>query len=409
MLPNKPQTRPEPAPRRAPEAVLRPETERSNAAVQLEEAPWETQAIVLHAGYESAPAQAAPQVKAAPAQRPAVVAPPSLVNDEWRRWIAENLLLDAPPDGLVRAMFANGIPQEEAVKEVELAMQSPYIIGAERLRNRLRKRDWILATYRKGGRLHPDATEIHRRERLSRNEFLRDYYSINHPVLITGMMDDWPALQKWNLDYFADRFGNREIEVQSGRKAGDNYEVEREKYLKRMTMSEYVRMIRSAGVTNDFYLTANNNSFNKRVLPELWDDVVQIPEYLDGRDRTGGFFWFGPAGTITPFHHDLTNNFMAQVIGRKLVKLVPSWDMPLMNNQLHCFSNVDGRVVPPSPAPSFDAPQIIECVLNPGEILFLPIGWMHFVEGLDVSVTMSFTNFVFDNDFASFYTTYHAV
>ena len=55
------------------------------------------------------------------------------------------------------------------------------------------------------------------------------------------------------------------------------------------------------------------------------------------------------------------------------------------------------------------APQILECVLNPGEILFLPVGCLHFVEGLDVSVTVSFTNFVFDNDFASFYTTYHGV
>ena len=80
--------------------------------------------------------------------------------------------------------------------------------------------------------------------------------------------------------------------------------------------------------TNDFYLTANNNSANRKVLPELWDDIVQIPEYL-ASTIPGGFFWMGPAGTITPFHHDLTNNFMAQVIGRKRIKIAPSWDMPL--------------------------------------------------------------------------------
>jgi len=168
-------------------------------------------------------------------------------------------------------------------------------------------------------------------------------------------------------------------------------------------------MIRSSNGTNDFYLTANNNSSNKKALPELWDDIIQIPEYLDGSDRFGGFLWMGPAGTITPFHHDLTNNFMAQVIGRKRVKIAPSWDMPLMNNDYHVFSRIDGRVTGPNPRPAPEEPQILECLLNAGEILFLPIGCLHFVEGVETSVTISFTNFVFDNNFSSFYSTYHRV
>jgi hypothetical protein len=41
--------------------------------------------------------------------------------------------------------------------------------------------------------------------------------------------------------------------------------------------------------------------------------------------------------------------------------------------------------------------------LNPGEVLFLPVGCWHFVEGLDISVTVSFTNFLWDNDFTAEY------
>jgi ribosomal protein L16 Arg81 hydroxylase len=117
----------------------------------------------------------------------------------------------------------------------------------------------------------------------------------------------------------------------------------------------------------------------------------------------------GPPGTITPFHHDLTNNFMAQVLGRKRVKIAPSWDMPLMKNNYHVFCQVDGRTEPASPHPGFNEPQIMECILNPGEILFLPVGCLHFVEGIDVTVTVSFTNFIFDNDFRTFYSTFHGV
>src|SRR4029077_18838311 len=144
------------------------------------------------------------------------------------------------------------------------------------------------------------------------------------------------------------------------------------KFVRKIKFEDFIRKLRTSGETNDFYLTANNNSANKKILPELWEDIVQIPEYLT-QDPNGGFFWMGPAGTITPFHHDLTNNFMAQVMGRKLLKIAPSWDIPLMRKHFHVFSQVAGRVTPPTSHPTFDEPQVLECVLHPGEILFLPI------------------------------------
>ena len=342
------------------------------------------------------------------AATPEAEAPPR-VDDEWRRWIAENLLLGKSAESIQAAMKSRGISEHEASYEVGLAAQSPYLKGADRLRNRLKKREWLLSSYRKINRLHPDSREVVRRHKLSREEFLRDYYSTNRPVIITGMMEDWPARQRWNLDYFAGQYGDREVEVQFGRTQGENYEIEREKYLRTMRFDEFIGLVRDSGVSNDFYLTANNNSKNKKAFPELWNDIVQIPEYLNGQDPMGGFLWIGPAGTITPFHHDLTNNFMAQVIGHKRVKIAPSWDLPLMQNHFHVFSDIDGRKTPPTRDVSLDEPQILECVIGPGEILFLPIGCLHFVEGLDISVTVSFTTFIFDNSFSSFYSTYHEV
>ena len=332
------------------------------------------------------------------------------INDEWRRWIAENLLLGASRDSISETMVAAGLSPSESASEIDLASRSPYIKGAERLRNRLKKRDWILAAYRKLNRLRPGSDEIERRHKPSRVEFLREYYCTNRPVIITGMMDDWPALQKWTLDHFAETFGDREVNVQVGRNADANYEARREQFRRKMIFSDFIERVRTSGVTNDFYITASNNAGNKDALPELWDDIVQIPEYLDATAPLNGFFWFGPAGTITPFHHDLTNNFMAQVLGRKRIKIAPSWDMPLMRNLFHVFCEIDGRVTQPAPGASLRQPQVLECILNPGEILFLPIGCLHYVEGLEISATVSFTNFAFDNnDFTSFYETYQCV
>ena len=329
------------------------------------------------------------------------------INDEWRRWIAENLLLGAPPQSILNQMITDGLSPAESAYEIDLAARSPYLKGADRLRNRLKKRDWLLATYRKLNRLRPGSDSIERRHKLPRAEFVRDYYCAGRPVIITGMMEDWPALRKWNLDYFLETFGDRQVDVQIGRNADANYEVQRERFRRKMIFAEFIEKARDSGVTNDLYITASNNSSNRETLRELWNDIVQIPEYLDGSVPHNGFFWFGPAGTITPFHHDLTNNFMAQVIGRKRIKLVPSWDMPMMRNLFHVFCEIDGRITPPAPRAAPGQPQVIECILNPGEILFLPIGCLHFVEGLEISATVSFTNFAFeDNNYTSFYETY---
>jgi hypothetical protein len=333
---------------------------------------------------------------------------PDRANDDWRRWIAENLLVGQRPESVIETMIARGFSTQEAMHEVRSALISPYVRGAQLLLERLKKRDWLLAVYRKSRRLDRQSSEIDRRHRLSRAEFLSEYYALNRPVVITGMMDDWPAMRTWNLDYFSRVFGDREVEVQMGRLAAANYEIESQKHVGKIRFGEFIEKVRAAGETNDFYLTANNNSSNRRALAELWDDIIQIPEYL-AAETPGGFLWIGPKGTVTPFHHDLTNNFMAQVIGQKRVKIAPSWDLPLMRNHLHCFSQVDGRSLTQVPHAPLGEPQIDEVVIGPGEILFLPIGCFHYVHGIEISITVSFTNFVFDNDFSSFYTTYGPV
>ena len=323
------------------------------------------------------------------------------VDNEWRRWIAENLLLDGPPQDIYEQMMRAGIPHDEAVHELQQAMVSPYIVGAQRLRNRLAKHDWILDAQRRMNRLRE--AEVPRRHKLSRDEFLDVYYTAGRPVIITGMMEDWPAMSKWSLDYFKDRCGDRDVEIQFGRDSDAQYELRKTAHRKTMSFGDYVELVRNAGRSNDFYMTAYNEGKNRTALAELWDDIVQIPEYLTGEGATQGFLWFGPQGTITPFHHDLTNNFMAQVMGRKRILLMPACEIGHVYNHEHCFTHVDGRQIDLARYPRMRNVQVLSCVLNPGEVLFLPVGCWHFVEGLEMSVTVSFTNFLWDNDFTGEY------
>ncbi len=226
---------------------------------------------------------------------------------------------------------------------------------------------------------------------------------MNRPVIITGMLAHFPARTRWTLDYFAQQFSERMVEVQFGRDADPQYERNSIAHKRRMPFGDYAQLVRESGTSNDFYMTANNDSQNRDALQELWDDIGPLDAYLDEGAGRQGFFWFGPAGTITPFHHDLTNNFMAQIMGRKRVRLIAPCELAKVYNARHCFSDVDGREIDLRRFPAMATVPIIDCVLEPGEILFLPVGWWHFVEALDISVTLAMTNFRWPNDFYSNY------
>jgi hypothetical protein len=327
------------------------------------------------------------------------------ISDEWKCWIAENLILGSHPDTLAGILIQSGVIARDAHAEIQSALRSPYLQGVQRLHNRLAKRDWVLGIQSQLNRLGADAAVIPRRERLSTGDFLHQHYRANQPVIITGMLEHTMACASWDLESLGARFAERMVEVQFGRNADPDYEMNSIAHKRRMPFGEYAALVRSSGVTNDFYMTANNDTQNRQALHELWADVPALPDYLTG--ERAGFFWLGPAGTVTPFHHDLTNNFMVQISGRKRVRLIAPCDTPKLYNQRHCFTPVDGRAIDLQRFPAMAGVPVLDCVLASGEILFLPVGWWHFVEALDVSITVSATNFRWDNDFYSNYPQHH--
>ncbi|WP_448578771.1 cupin-like domain-containing protein [Thermaurantiacus sp.] len=267
----------------------------------------------------------------------------------------------------------------------------------DRLEAQLAKRDWLLECRAQGPL--PAGRAVPRLERPEPEAFFRDFWTTLRPVVLTGLVDHWPAMRRWSLDHFRG-LGNPEIEVQWGRDADPDYEANSPAHKRRMGWQAWLDLLAGDPTTNDFYVTANNGSVNREALGALWEEIGPIPGYLEKNRMGDGFFWMGPRGTITPWHHDLTQNFLLQLRGRKKVTLASPAETPRMQNHRHCFSRFGGRVDFTGIA---DPPATTEVVLGPGEILFIPVGWWHHVEGLDQTIGMSFTNFVWPNDFVGFY------
>jgi ribosomal protein L16 Arg81 hydroxylase len=300
----------------------------------------------------------------------------------------------------------HGFHPAVSAHEIIQAQTHPYLKAVEALNRKIEKRDWVLSLQRISEQLSPDYGKVERREKLSTEEFLTDYYSKGRPVIITGVLNRWPAMSRWTPDYLKAQCGEREVEIQFGRETDPNYEIHSMALKKVVRFADYVDMVFQGGETNDYYMTANNSNTNGTALRTLWQDLDPLPEYLHNEGEGTGFFWMGPKGTVTPLHHDLTNNFMAQVWGRKLIKLIPANQLQFVYNHHHCFSAVDLNNVDYDKYPAFKNVKPIEVVLEPGELLFLPVGCWHHVTGWDPTITMTYTNFLWFNNFAKYYTTH---
>lgn len=278
---------------------------------------------------------------------------------------------------------------------------------AERLARDLRKREWLLEVTERQRLYSRAASALERRASLSRDEFLDQYYAPARPVILTGEMAGWPALARWTPWYLAEVVGRRPIEFQGDRDSEPGFEMFKDAHRRSEPFDAFIARITQPGARNDSYVTAYNASRNAEALAPLWRDLGRLEKFLTPTpgDRDG-MMWIGPAGTVTPLHHDLTNNFIAQVTGRKRVRLLPASEVGRLYNHRHVFSEIsdlEDPAVDGTLYPRIDGARVYGIELGPGEILFIPIGWWHQVKALDFSVSLTYTNFLWPNDASSTY------
>jgi len=326
------------------------------------------------------------------------------ITDAWRQWIAINKYAGMDDHLIVQQLITNGISPSAAKLEVSSLNQNPYFQSGHKFVQALRKLESHANILADLASLSSHSHTIERRPTISRTDFLENHYAKNIPLILTDITKNWSALSQWNPEYLKNKYGQVEIEVQSDRDSDRLYEIDIEKHRKKMKMADYADAVMAGGATNNYYMVANNGNIEKTALGKLLDDIEIFPEYLDPQNTKGTtFFWFGPAGTITPLHHDPVNLMFVQVYGRKVWKIIPPYYTHMLYNYRGVFSEVDCENPDYEKYPAFQKVPIIEVTLNPGDTIFIPVGWWHTVKSLDVSISMSFTNFVFPNQYEWIY------
>ena len=320
--------------------------------------------------------------------------------DAWRTWIATNLMLGSEDADLVAMLGEHGMTPDQCAAEIAAVRTETSFPAGHRIAHQLRKLESVLGVRHDLDSLAPDHGQVAHHPVVTREQFLARYYSANKPVLLEGLVDDWPALTRWNPEYLAQVVPEAPIEVMVDRLSDPDYEINSNNHKSSMRMADYVEAVVAAGTSNDIYMVANNHVLDIPELAPLWADFHAPDIYLDPQTIAGQvFFWFGPRGTVTPLHHDIINVLFVQVYGSKRIVLYSPLETPHLYNETAVYSSVDALAPDLETYPRFADATRLEVTVGPGQALFIPVGWWHCVESLETSISMSFTNFAWPNSF----------
>ncbi|MBA2935923.1 cupin-like domain-containing protein [Sphingomonas sp. CGMCC 1.13654] len=330
-------------------------------------------------------------------------APPSQPSEKWQKLYYRGVCPageTGTPDhqSKIRVRDFEGQPGGPAPAAPKIA---PAVPPAPPLDPQLARRDWMLRVQEGHRALSPRTAGLRRLHRVDPDDFLDHHYSAHRPALLTGEMADWPALDRWTPAYLAARVGGAPIDYQGARLGDARFELDKDAHRRSMPFDRFIAEISRPGAGNDSYLTAYNSAANRTALAPLHAELGRIDTLLaHGPAADEAMLWIGPAGTFTPLHHDLTNNLLAQIVGRKRVLLVPPSEAGKLRNREHVFSAIGDLTDPATLAqhPDLRDMPLYDVLLEPGSMLFIPIGWWHQVTALDFSVSATYTNFRWRND-----------
>jgi hypothetical protein len=240
------------------------------------------------------------------------------------------------------------------------------------------------------------------------------------PCRIRGALAHWPALatpapgaqdRRWcRLAYLWRAAGKRTVPIEVGGSGSGGYLAPAfalqltplSVFLETVVAPSVREFLNGAGASREATAPPAAAYLAQHALldfvPSLGADIGE-PDYIAcaTNEGDGGHVsakaWLGPLGTYTNFHNDPTHNLLAQVVGVKRVRLFPPQAAaalrpappPLQNTATlprETFSN-------PALVAAFPFPML-ETVLHPGDMAFIPKGWWHEVEALTPSFSVSF-------------------
>ncbi|MGW5740789.1 cupin-like domain-containing protein [Amycolatopsis sp. NPDC003861] len=228
---------------------------------------------------------------------------------------------------------------------------------------------------------------------LSPEEFRASYVN-RKPVLIKGALDHLAATTRWSLPYFQSLAPDLPVRLKTGRVAdGLTTTVRLADYCR--TVADWEAQVAAGTATSDPPAYMHDVPLLS-LLPELRADLEKFPAELLPRffrDQWWIFpqFFIGPSRSQTPLHFDtlLTHNLFFQFEGSKRFVTVDSADRDRCYTYHWRWSRVDPENPDLERFPGFRGVALRTCVVEAGDLFYMPPGTLHKVVSLTESVSFN--------------------
>lgn len=222
-------------------------------------------------------------------------------------------------------------------------------------------------------------------ENISRSVFRKEYLKYEKPVVLRGLWDGYAARKKWTTKYFKEELGDIEVGVFDGKKqkADRSFKVADTK----MKFRNYLDIITS-NRDADLRLFLFNIFRHKPELRKDFDFPPLTKLYL----RKVPFMFFGGKNSVVRMHQDMdwSNVFLTQLSGRKEVILFhPKYSKLLYRYPFNVHTPVDIARPDYGKFPGLKHVKGMRCVLEPGDTLFIPSGYWHYIRYLEGGFAIS--------------------
>lgn len=222
-----------------------------------------------------------------------------------------------------------------------------------------------------------DLQEIPRVKGISKEDFLKEYFIPQKPVILEDLSQDWPARQKWDFDYFKQVAGDVVVPVYDGKPAKGKQKSHAP--AKKLKFSEYIDIVK-AGPTDlrMFFFNLLQNC------PKLIEDF-KYPELGVKFFKKLPVLFVGGEGSKVVMHYDmdLANNFHFNFAGEKKVILYSPEQTKYLYKVPYSIVSmeiIDMDAPDFSRYPALAKAQGVETVLKHGDALFIPSKWWHFIK-----------------------------
>lgn len=219
------------------------------------------------------------------------------------------------------------------------------------------------------------------------------------PLIIRGL-NIGLCTKKWTSDYLIEKYGTVECTAQVSSNPRMNF-VKKNFVYQKMTFGELVQNASSNEPTSEteeghqyWYFRSLGEDVRKDVsnfhkqFPLLANDV-SFPNLFQKEDFFSSVFRLASRGTQLWTHYDVMDNMLLQIAGDKKIVLYPPSDALNLylkgdKSEVMDIENPDLKKFP-----KFALVNSYECVMKPGDLLFIPALWFHNVTSLDFGVAIN--------------------